>query len=250
MTATKTPPDPHPKGPDPHNVPASGATKPAAIGKTPPAQRSPSDRKTAGTDGSHNVIGSALTGTEKQNAAGNDAGGDIPRVFWVNLLLLIAGGTWLCFWLLYYTDKFDDFAKILALGGGLTWLAFVLKLLPEERVKALQKVMDRWVFSNWVLTALLVVASIFGYWYSSHSGTLQVELFEGSEDRTLKVKTGDSFEEPKRIAPGAKVRILTWTSRQKPIPVYVKVNGYPDLRVSILPTNARSFVSPLRSSAA
>jgi hypothetical protein len=157
---------------------------------------------------------------------------------------LIAGGTWLCFWLLYYTDKFDDFAKLLALGGGLTWLAFVLKLVPDERIKALQKVADRWLFSNWALSALLVVACIFGYWYGSHSGTLQVELFEGGEDRTLTAKIGDSFEEPKRLAPGTKVRILTWTYPQKPTPVYVKVGGYPDLRVSISPYERKELRIP------
>lgn len=244
MTATKTPPDPHHKGPDPTNAPASCATKPAAVGTTHPAQRSTSDGAIAGTDGSHKLTESAPTGTQKQDAAANNAGANTPWLFWVNLLLLIAGGTWLCFWLLYYTDKFDDFGKILALGGGLTWLAFVLKLVSEERIKALQAAVDRWVFSNWLLTALLVVACCFGYWYSAHYGTLQVELFEGSEDRTVAVKIGDAVQEPARLAPGARIRILTWTSRKKPASLYVKVSGYPDLRVSISPYERKELRIP------
>ena len=83
-------------------------------------------------------------------------------VFIVNLTLLVATGTWLCVWLLYYTDKFDDFAKILALGGGLTWLAFLLKLLPDERLKALQGQLDGLVFSRWWLTAALIIAFAVG----------------------------------------------------------------------------------------
>src|SRR5215472_5711574 len=99
-------------------------------------------------------------------------------IFALNLLLLVAGGTWFCFWLLYYTDKFDDFAKLLALGGGLTWLAFVLKLLPDNRLKELQSRLDRLVFSHWWFSVLLIIAVAVGLCYRAHFGALQVELFQ------------------------------------------------------------------------
>ncbi len=168
----------------------------------------------------------------------------VPWAFVVNLVLLIAGGTWLCVWLLHYTDKFDDFAKLLALGGGLTWVAFVLKLLSEERLKALQRAADRFVFSNWLLTVLLLIAGIVGYWYRAHSGTLQVELFLGTEDRILTVKGGGASGDPRHLAPGDRARVLAWTSQEKPAILYIKVSGYPDLRVNIAPHERRDLRIP------
>ena len=183
----------------------------------------------------------------RQAPAENPAPASKPEktvVFDVNLFLLIASGTWLCVWLLYYTDKFDDFAKVLALGGGLTWLAFVLKVLSEERLKKLQGDLDRLVFSRWWLTIVLLVSFGVGLYCRSHYGTLQVELFQGNEDRILTVKVADMPLEPWRLTPGGKVRIPVWTSSDKPAPLYVKVSGYPDLRVRIAPRERRELRIP------
>jgi hypothetical protein len=122
--------------------------------------------------------------------------------FAVNLILLIAGGTWLCFWLLHYTDKFEDFAKVLALGGGLTWLAFILKVLPDERLKELQSTLDRLIFSQWWPTVLLITAFAAGLYCRAHIGTLQVELFQGGEERILSVKVKGIAQDPWRLLPG------------------------------------------------
>jgi len=155
--------------------------------------------------------------------------------FGVNLVLLITGGTWLCFWLLHYTDKFDDFAKVLALGGGLTWLAFLLKVLPDERLKELQAVLDRLVFSQWWLTVLLIIAFSVALYCREHIGALQVELFQGSEERILTVKINGVTQDSWRLLPGDKVRLPVWTNSTKHVPVYIKVSGYPDLRIQIAP---------------
>jgi len=164
--------------------------------------------------------------------------------FIVNLTVLVATGTWLCVWLLYYTDNFDDFAKVLALGGGLTWLAFVLKLLPDERLKALQGDLDRLVFSRWWLTVVLMVAFAVGLYCRAHFGTLQVELFQGNEERVLTVKRAGVPLDPWRLMPGDKVRIPAWTSSSMPTLLYAKVSGYPDLRVRIAPHERRALRIP------
>jgi hypothetical protein len=168
----------------------------------------------------------------------------VPLAFVLNLVLLIVVGTSFCIWLLHYTDKFDDFAQVLALGGGLTWLAFVLKLLSEERLKALQSDLDKLIFSQWWLTVLLLLASATGLYYRAHYGTLQVELFRGNEERILTVKGAGLQDDPWRLMPGQKVRIPVWTSAGAPTPLYVKVSGYPDLRVRIAPHERRELRIP------
>jgi hypothetical protein len=164
--------------------------------------------------------------------------------FAVNLILLIAGGTWLCFWLLHYTDKFEDFAKVLALGGGLTWLAFILKVLPDERLKELQSTLDRLIFSQWWPTLLLIIAFAAGLYCRAHIGTLQVELFQGGEERILSVKVKGIAQDPWRLLPGDKVRIPVWTNSTAPAPLYVKVSGYPDLKIHIVPQERRELRIP------
>jgi hypothetical protein len=163
-----------------------------------------SDLAVVGQDDSAQPVPAALQPPPQPNAV--DSQQSIPAVpteettqglkakptetlaFIVNLTFLVASGTWLCVWQLYYTDNFDDFAKVLALGGGLTWLAFLLKLLPDERLKALQVQLDRLVFSQWWLTAALIIAFAVGLYTRAHIGTLQVELFQGNEERVLTVK--------------------------------------------------------------
>lgn len=164
--------------------------------------------------------------------------------FIVNLTLLVATGTWLCVWLLYYTDNFEDFAKVLALGGGLTWLAFLLKLLPDDRLKALQGQLDRLVFSRWWLTAALIIAFAVGLYTRAHFGTLQVELFQGNEERVLTVKSAGVPLDQWRLMPGDKVRIPVWTSSTMPTLLYAKVSGFPDLRIRIAPHERRALRIP------
>ena len=186
------------------------------------------------------------TGTENQNPPRppSTAQDKVPLIFVVNLVLLIASGTWFCIWLLHYTDRFEGLAQVLALGGGLTWLAFVLKLLSEERLKAFQRDLDRFVFSHWWLTLVLLAACAVGFYLRAHYGALQVELFLGSEDRVLTVSGAGLLDDSWRLSPGQKVRIPVWTSSSSPVPLNVKVSGYPDLRVRIAPHERRELRIP------
>lgn len=182
--------------------------------------------------------------SQQGQALATAANESIAWAFLINLLLLIVGGTWVCVWLIHYTDKFDDFAKVLALGGGLTWVAFVLKVLREERLEAFQRAADRFIFSNWIVTVALLIACFVGLYSRRHLGTVQVELFLGKEERILKVQAPGRPEQSWRVAPGDKVRVVTWTSWEKPALLYVKVSGYPDLRVPVKPLERRELRIP------
>ena len=58
----------------------------------------------------------------------------LQPVFVCNLVLMLSLGVGVSAWVLRYTDLFEEFAGLLALGGLFSWLAFVSKLLPENRV--------------------------------------------------------------------------------------------------------------------
>src|SRR4051812_28381189 len=72
----------------------------------------------------------------------------MPKPYLRNLLSIISVGVLVSGWLLYYTDWFEVVGGLLALGGILSWLAFVSKILPDERIKQLQKRFDDRVLCN------------------------------------------------------------------------------------------------------
>ena len=67
---------------------------------------------------------------------------EVRSLFVRNLFWLIALGVMVTAWIIKYTDWFSEFAGLLALGGLFSWLAFVAKILPEDRVKDLQAWVD------------------------------------------------------------------------------------------------------------
>lgn len=54
-------------------------------------------------------------------------------LFWLNVFALSFVDLGLSIWLLYYTSIFPEVAGVLALGGALSWIVFVLQLLTEIR---------------------------------------------------------------------------------------------------------------------
>jgi hypothetical protein len=60
-------------------------------------------------------------------------------IFYVNLLAILLFGVANSAWLLRFTDYFEVVGGLLALGGLFSWLAFVVKVLPDDRLKAIQK---------------------------------------------------------------------------------------------------------------
>src|SRR6266496_3789796 len=73
------------------------------------------------------------------------AGGDS---FTTNLAWIIVLGVAISGWILYFTDWFPAIGGLLALGGVFSWLAFVSKVLPDERLKVLQASAGARIFSR------------------------------------------------------------------------------------------------------
>ncbi|MEO5957998.1 MAG: hypothetical protein ABIZ49_08355 [Opitutaceae bacterium] len=105
----------------------------------------------------------------------------------LNLSLFIGAGTLLCFWVWYYTDWVEEFGALLTLGGALSWLAVVLRIIPEDRIKTVQDAFFSAVFEKhgalpWQgLAMLAVTAGLFCF------ATVQIESVRESAERAVMV---------------------------------------------------------------
>lgn len=152
--------------------------------------------------------------------------------FAVNVLLLVVLGTAVSAWLLYFSSWFDVFGGLLALGGLFSWLAFVSRILPEQRVKDLQTWLDERFFSRRAAHAPLLIAIAGLAVLATFLGSIQVRSVGDSKDRLLWT-SADAL--PTRLAPGDTVRALTWTTPWRPASRVVRISGYPPLAVRVAP---------------
>jgi hypothetical protein len=159
-------------------------------------------------------------------------------LFAVNLAALVAAGVAVSWWLLCFTDWFETFAGLLTLGGVLSWLAFVSRVLPEDQLKALQRqitgsVMENertWKFCLAGLLAALVV--------SSFVGSLQIEGGRGGSDARLKVFADGKKEEDTDtdyLPANGRVRSLWFVWPFSGSKVRVKVAGLPVAAFDVRP---------------
>jgi hypothetical protein len=151
----------------------------------------------------------------------------LDKLFAINLALILALGLGVSGWLIRYTSLFEQFVGLLALGGLLSWLAFVGKLLPEEQLAALQLKLYEWIFkrgvTSFVLLGLLGVGCLVAFCF----GTIQLQLMEDPAQRDAWIyPLGGSPAVPLRLVKDETLRKLCWTGfpgRQ----FVVKVSGYP-----------------------
>src|SRR5438132_6389054 len=102
----------------------------------------------------------------------------------MNFVLLIVLGVAVSYWLMWYSEWFEQFASILALSGGLTWVAVVLKLLTEDQKRNLQSFAQSTLgrastvgLLSILIVGLVVLASCFC--------TIRVKLMQDASDRVV-----------------------------------------------------------------
>jgi hypothetical protein len=148
-----------------------------------------------------------------------------PDRFARSFVLLIVLGTLACGWAIRFTDWFPEIGGALALGGVLSWLALVLKLPPEERIKHLQVRFDALLGHRWTPRILLGIIGS-GFLWTSCLGTIELDARREKADHT--VHFGSQDEKGERLATGATIRNVRWIwpgqSGQK---VHIRVDGYP-----------------------
>jgi hypothetical protein len=145
-----------------------------------------------------------------------------------NLASILAAGVVVSWWLLSFTDSFEAVGSLLALGGLFSWLAFVSKALPEDRMKSLQRFIDERVLGypkTWKLVLGGLGALVL---LSSFLGTLQVEPAPGHSDDAVRVfrKELPKVEDAERLPANGRLRMLCWAPWSSS-ELHIKVEGLP-----------------------
>lgn len=205
------------------------------------------------TDGAHTLTSRATSplGPDR-NGVGEAKEPALPRVFITNLLTILGLGVLVSIWILHYTQWFPAIGGILALGGLVSWLAFVSRILREERLEALQAWADKAVFCSRATLAVVGTLAICLIVAANFLGGIQVEGARGSSDRFVRLShLGTNGADDLRLRPGEVVRRPLVTRWWRPRAWRVKVSGYPDEVVTVRPwprvnlTVPSSFVRPV-----
>jgi hypothetical protein len=164
-----------------------------------------------------------------------------PPKSWVvrNVVTLVVVGVLVSAWLIRFTDWFETAAGLLALGGVLSWLAFVSRAIPEDRLKHLQEQLAApvlesartWKVCLGVLGTLLVV--------SLFVGSLQVEGGKSGFDARVQVyRPGADRQavDSDYLPANGRVRSLWWVWPWSSRDLSVKATDLPEGTVRVRPT--------------
>jgi hypothetical protein len=177
-----------------------------------------------------------------------------------NVFLLLTTGTMVCFWFWRYTDWFEELGAVLTLSGVLSWLAAILKVVPDEKTKAFQATLFEAVFESpssrkWIMTFFAVVA-IGSFCFA----TVQLEPLQESVDRAVlaysaRANTNAAAvdrtpsariaeEDFETLKPSGRVRLVlpVWWGMQNRF--IVKVSGYPDMLIKLRPWQRLDLTVP------
>ncbi len=156
---------------------------------------------------------------------------DIPPVipYKRNLLAILLLGVLICWWVFYFTDWFDAFVSLLALGGIFSWVAFMAKILPTKRIEEMQDWFDKFVLTrSWVWKAGLAVAVLL-VGLAACFGTIQVNALRVGGlvriDKTSAPSAGEHSWES--VSSDHAFRFLAWSPPWHRTEVVVKVGGLP-----------------------
>lgn len=167
-----------------------------------------------------------------------------PAYFAVNLVLLVVVGVAALAWILDFTDWFPAVGGVFALGGALSWLAFVSRLLKDERLEELQDWADQAIFDNRRTRLSVIAIGIAGLVGACFVGTLELQGESGaSVPRTVAVRRA-AQSVPRRTTLSGTLRLPYLTSWAAPSRLYVKVSGYPEVEATVRPWSRTTLTAP------
>jgi len=146
-------------------------------------------------------------------------------------------------WFLFRANGIESLGAFLAIGGLLSWLAFVVKIFPESEAKDLQKVLFGLLFEGhfaWILyLGMLVMFAL----VTASIGTLQLESLQSGADYQVTVFRQDQTpadDDRERLPANGRLRFVKfqpwWRSQQ----YTVRVEGFPEATVTLLPWWSRA----------
>lgn len=180
------------------------------------------------------IPANALPPVEGTSNAGSPVGTpnleSLPATYLLNLVFIGLFGVLVCAWVLYYTDSFEVVGGLLALGGAFSWLAFLLKVLRDERLKSIQDWFDRSVFVRIWPILVVISLSVIAIAVFSCVATVQIEAISGGGAAIIDTPAAERTEakgEWSAISQGSHVRKLFWVWPGEKKDVQVKYVGLP-----------------------
>jgi hypothetical protein len=175
----------------------------------------------------------------------NSASPAIPRTFVFNFFLFVVLGALFLGWCYRYTDWIAVVGGFLSLAGMLSWLAFILKIIPEKRMGEFQTWADAALFNSkgakWLVLALLLGGLI----AASLLGAVEVTWPAGEGSRSVWMhRRGTSAGDAVSLMPGGSARSLFFTFWYPRASVRIKVSGFPDRIVDISPWQRQELRLP------
>ena len=155
---------------------------------------------------------------------------NLPAHYKRNLFFIGVLGVALCWWVYYFTDWFEIFSSLLALGGIFSWLAFVAKILPDDRLKGLQGWVDEKILTRpraWLGAIVLgiVLGGLAACW-----GTIEVQALRAAGPVRIHSASAPEEKDPawELLSAGGKLRFVAWSPPWARAEMLVKVSGLPD----------------------
>ena len=159
----------------------------------------------------------------------------LPREAWLRLGLNLVLGIALLAWVRAFTDWWGGMTTLLALGGILSWIGVVSKVVPDERQKEIRSFLSEWVFlkpkARWVVRALGLLLAL-----TLVVGVVEVENATGAGEAVVRLTPPADVADPaagERLRPGERLRepYFVFGSRK----VEARVTGLPPVDVPVRP---------------
>jgi hypothetical protein len=141
-------------------------------------------------------------------------------------MLNVVLGVWLLYWVVVFTEWGEGVLSLLALGGALSWVAVVVKILPETRQKQIQAFLADLLLESrkaWIVIGALAALTVATFCV----GVVEVSNLQGGDalvsvDQLTPAPTG--AEPLERVPVGARSRttFLMWPWTRSPIRVKVQ----------------------------
>jgi hypothetical protein len=159
----------------------------------------------------------------------------LPKSAWLRLGLNLLLGITLLAWVREFTDWWNGVSTALALGGILSWIGVVSKVIPDERQKEIRAAIGDWVFltprSWWVVGLLAAVFVV--TWFV---GVVEVENMTGPGETVVWLSpptTDGRPESGNRVRSGERVREPYFLT--SPRTVKARASGLPSKELTVYP---------------
>jgi len=170
----------------------------------------------------------------------------LPRLYVVNVILLLAFGLSLSVWLVRYTEYFSVFSAALGFGGLLVWASFLGSILTEARKETIRAAIDRLLQSATGTFVIIVIVAAVTVWVGNH-GTLVIESRSDDKERAVRVvrvlpNGGDGESVDGMLAKNGELRLSVMASVGRRY--RIEAEALPSIEREVAPFSMQTVTAP------